>query len=344
MRGVAHPERPDRVEVVAARLRESGLLTQTIPARDATDAEIERIHTAEYLELVERETSGLTNPRYLSTGDTVVDARSYAAARRAAGGAIVAVETSAGNGEAVFALVRPPGHHAEPARGMGFCLFNNVAIAARAYQSSRVTLSPSTPLRTGLVEGGRVLIADFDYHHGNGTEAVAGHGLSYFSTHAYPAYPGTGATSYRRGSDIVLNVPLPAVEIPTETFVAIWEQMLPIVAQAVRPDLLIVSAGFDYVAGDSVGDLGVGVEAAAPLAAAIRRTAEEHCHGSVAYVLEGGYDLDALTGSIASIIVVSDASQTPPVAADPKAVPREMLHRTKAMLRNSQGGTQGATN
>ena len=111
---------------------------------------------------------------------------------------------------------------------------------------------------------------DFDYHHGNGTEAVAGDGLSYVSTHAYPAYPGTGARSYRRSDDLIVNAPLPAAGISTEAFVALWQYLLPAVARIMRPDLFIVSAGFDYVAGDSVGDLGVDVDAAAPLAAVIR--------------------------------------------------------------------------
>ncbi len=164
-----------------------------IAARDATDEELLRVHGPEYLELVERETAGLVRAQELSTGDVLVGPGSLAVALRAAGGAVVAAETAVSGSEPVFALVRPPGHHAEPGRGMGFCIFNNVAVAARAFQAAA---------------GGRVLIVDFDYHHGNGTEAVAGNGLSYVSTHASPAYPGTGLHSYKTGSDLVVNVPL----------------------------------------------------------------------------------------------------------------------------------------
>ncbi len=243
------------------------------------------MHTPQYVDLVKRETA-VGAPHYLSTGDVVVDEGSYAAARRAAGGAIAAMEAAVAGREKVFALVRPPGHHAEPSCGMGFCLFNNVAIAARAFQAGT---------------GRRVLIVDFDYHHGNGSEAVAGGGLSYVSTHAHPAYPGTGTRSYRRSQDVVANIPLPASGISTEAFVAVWESVLPAVARAVRPELLLVSAGFDYVAGDRVGDLGVGMEAAVSLAALIDRIAGEFCGGSVTYALEGGYEIDALVFSIAAI-------------------------------------------
>jgi acetoin utilization deacetylase AcuC-like enzyme len=291
LRGIGHPERPDRVEVVASRLRRIGVLGgNTLAARDATDEELGRVHTRDYIDLVTREVAAAAkdrSARYLSTGDVIVDGTTLAVARRAAGGAIVAVEAAVRDNEAVFALVRPPGHHAEPATGMGFCLFNNVAVAARAYQANR--------------HGGRVLVVDFDYHHGNGTEAVAGNGLSYVSTHASPAYPGTGHESYRIGDDFVFNVPLPAAGISTEEFVAIWERLLAIAAEAVQPDLMIVSAGFDYVEGDPVGDLGVSVNAAGELGTILSKAAARYSEGRLAYVLEGGYDLDALTISIASI-------------------------------------------
>jgi acetoin utilization deacetylase AcuC-like enzyme len=262
-------------------------LEDAIEARDATDEELLRVHSLAYLELVAREAGSFASPRFLSTGDVVVDRATLACARRAAGGAVVAMERAFEDAAETFALIRPPGHHAEPERGMGFCIFNNAAIAARAFLARY---------------GHRVLIVDIDYHHGNGTEAVAGNGLSYVSTHAAPAYPGTGAAGYRNvGDDLVVNVPIPASGTSTQAFVGAWEELLPEVAARVHPEMLIVSAGFDYVAGDPVGDLGVGVEAATPIARAIRATAKAHCAGRVAYVLEGGYLIDAIAESIARI-------------------------------------------
>ncbi len=298
LRGVPHPERPERVTTVAERLAEGGVLANPLRPQDASIDDLLRVHTRRYVELVQRESAALHgHAAYLSTGDAAIDETSYGVALRSAGGALLAASTAFERKEATFALVRPPGHHAEPDRGMGFCLFNNVAIAARSL------------LATGVR---RILIVDFDYHHGNGTEAVAGQGLSYISTHAFPAYPGTGGRGAldMRGDDAVLNIPLPPHGVETAQFVAVWQQALPDVAQRVRPEVLIVSAGFDYVRGDPIGDLGVDVSAAKELATVIAATAREHCDGRVAYILEGGYDLDALTESISLIAGVHDADRT----------------------------------
>jgi acetoin utilization deacetylase AcuC-like enzyme len=283
-----------------------------IDTRPATEDEIARVHDPYYIELVKRECAWLDDRavEMLSTGDANIDATSYEGALHAAGGALAALERVTSENRAAFALVRPPGHHAEPARGMGFCLFNNAAIAARAFSAET---------------GAGALVADFDYHHGNGTQALVGNGLSYVSTHAMPAYPGTG---YARDNLIaaagtLLNVPIVATGIATEAFVAIWIDALRALAERLRPGLLVVSAGYDFVAGDPVGDLRVAPSAARQLGRLVREIAETYCEGRALFVLEGGYDPAMLAYCIAETIEgYGEATAVEP--ADPDSIPRDL--------------------
>lgn len=322
LQGLAHPESPQRVRAVAAALRARGHFSDCLTGRDATDEELLAVHAASYLELVKRECTLVTHPAYLSTGDVLIAGGSLPAARRAAGAAVLALEQTIALHAPTFALVRPPGHHAESARGMGFCLFNNVAIAARAAQ------------RMGFT---RVLVLDFDYHHGNGTQDAAGNGVSYLSTHAYPAYPGTGGPNdqFKRGDTLVANVPLDVRGIATEAFAAIWEHLLTRVCAALAPHMILVSAGFDYVAGDPVGDLGIDVGVATHLAQALLRVARTYTDGRLCYVLEGGYAIDALTESIAQIAHASDTPDERESGAELAAIPAAqvaLIERIEALL------------
>jgi acetoin utilization deacetylase AcuC-like enzyme len=289
---VPHPERPDRVRVVAAELTRRGMMADRIDARVATPEELARAHPAAYIEKVRRECAMLElgDATMLSTGDTVIDAGSYEGAARAVGGSLAALERVSAEGRAAFALVRPPGHHAEPARGMGFCVFNTAAIAAKTYT---------------LQNGGPVIIADIDYHHGNGTQAMVGSGMSYISTHADPAYPGTGKARDNRIAPgaALINVPIPVTGISTEAFVAIWTRTLRALAQRIRPELLVISAGYDFVAGDPVGDLGVAPSAARQIGRIAREIATEYCDGRALFVLEGGYDPDSLAVCVVETIL-----------------------------------------
>ncbi|MBD5635245.1 MAG: histone deacetylase, partial [Candidatus Eremiobacteraeota bacterium] len=161
------------------------------------------------------------------------------------------------------------------------------------------------------------------YHHGNGTQAAAGDGVSFVSTHAFPAYPGTGGAAEQRfdAGGAIVNVPLPPHAYGTEAFVATWQRLLPAVAARVRPDFIVVSAGYDFAEGDPVGDLGVDAPlASAALASLIRETAETYASGRVAYCLEGGYDVPTLARAVEATLRAHDAGVSA-TGADPAAIP-----------------------
>ncbi len=319
LRGSTHPESPERVERVAAELRAHSGIIVVEESFAADDATLALVHPQSYIDLVARECEAVEGYGALSTGDVLVDADSLSVARHAVGGVLRAFEETQRDAAPRFALVRPPGHHAEPARGMGFCLFNNVGILARHIRAST---------------GARVAILDIDYHHGNGSQALVGDGISYCSSHAWPAYPGSGGPQEQArtaSGDMLLNLPIDPRGISTEGFVALWERVAGIVERRLRPDAIVVSAGFDYVRGDPVGDLGVERSAARSLARIFAQLA-----GSLGvpllYVLEGGYDIANIVGSIVEIAAVHDRGEAGRSDAAAGAIPihlREILEGTE---------------
>lgn len=299
-----HPEQPERlrraIEVLEALnwMEREGLVH--LPPRAASEDELALIHDPAYIERVKHavertarlETEGGRKSRFFAT-DTYVSAKSYEAAIRAAGAPLTAIDAVLkGEIDNAYCLVRPPGHHALKDGAMGFCLFNNVAIAAR-YAIEKHGLE-------------RVMIVDYDVHHGNGTQDAFYDDprVLYFSTHQAPFYPGTGLSGELGegpGLGTTINVPLPATT-DFGPYDAVFRQVLAPAADRFNPQLILVSAGFDAHWSDPIGDMYLSTAAFFQLNRVIIKLAELLCNGRLVMVQEGGYNIEAMAGCVATSI------------------------------------------
>jgi acetoin utilization deacetylase AcuC-like enzyme len=283
-----HPESAERLLAVMRLLKDTGELARltSLTPRPATLEELMAVHSTDHILRVER--MAAAGGGWLDS-DSPVSAGSYRAALTAAGAGITAVQAVVGGqASSAFCLVRPPGHHARPRRGMGFCLFNNVAVAAR-YALNQLGLR-------------RVLVVDFDGHHGNGTQEIfyRESGVLYFSTHQHPLYPGTGDSGEEgegEGEGYTINCPL-AAGTPEKAILAVYQDVLAPAARAYRPELILVSAGYDAHWADPLTTLGMSVAGYGRISALLVALAKELCRGRIVFTLEGGYNLEALSYSV----------------------------------------------
>lgn len=296
----SHPENKQRLVSVMNRLEKSGLLRRltSIAPRMVTENELLMVHTQEHI--VRVESASERGGAWLD-GDTFASRASYKAALYAAGGLLRATD-AVFNGEvdSAFALVRPPGHHANATRAMGFCLFNNIAIAAKYAQQQR-----------GLE---RILIVDPDVHHGNGTQDIFYDDPSvlYFSSHLSPFYPGTGdidEIGIGAGKGYKVNVPLPA-GCGDDEYVRVYREILTPIVRRFQPDLILVSAGYDTHWSDQLAMMQLSVTGFAEIIRIIKGLADELCGGRMLLTLEGGYNLDAIScGVQATFSVLLDMNE-----------------------------------
>jgi acetoin utilization deacetylase AcuC-like enzyme len=287
--GYSHPERPDRLRSIVQHLHQAGLWAQLQhPIIDRAGEEwILKVHTARHWKFVKE--SCARGVEILDRGDTHVCPESYDVALLAVGGVLAGVDAlMKGELDNVFCAVRPPGHHAETDTVMGFCLFNNVAVAARYAQ-----------VRYGVEN---VAIVDWDVHHGNGTQEIfySDPTVFYISTHQFPFYPGTGARTEigeGKGKGYTLNCPMRAGSGDTEYMNAFAREIIPAL-ERYKPDLLIISAGFDAHKDDPLANINLTEETFGRLTQMMMEIADKHCGGRLLSVLEGGYNLEALARSV----------------------------------------------
>jgi acetoin utilization deacetylase AcuC-like enzyme len=320
-----HPECPERLAAVGEAIAERADRLERVPIRAAQPEEILRVHGREHLELVAEAVRRA--PAQLDA-DTYVSAESLDVALLAAGGAIdLALRVARGEARCGLAAVRPPGHHAEADRAMGFCLFNNVAIAARALQAE---------------EGvGRVLVLDFDVHHGNGIQHYfeTDPTVLYVSTHQFPFYPGTGnfdENGLGAGAGCTVNVPLPA-GCDDAVYLGALQRVLVPAAHAFRPDLILVSSGFDAHRDDPIGGMHLSAAGFRAIGDTVRALAEALCGGRSVFVLEGGYAPSGLRdGTDATLDALLDPAPAPLPAA-PDVAPGGVLERVLERVHGVHG-------
>jgi acetoin utilization deacetylase AcuC-like enzyme len=287
--GSGHPESPNRLRAIMQQLEQSSTMARLtkIEARKAEDEWLTQIHSPGYVLSLNRHAP--TSGHVSLDADTSMSPGSLNAAYLAAGGVLAAVDAiMAQEVDHVFCAVRPPGHHAEAGRAMGFCLLNNVAIAAR-YVQKKYALA-------------RVLIVDWDVHHGNGTQHSFEDDASvlFFSTHQYPHYPGTGRGSERgkgEGTGFTVNVPMEAGEGDEEYHTVFLKSLVP-AADAFKPEFVIISAGFDAHKDDPLASMGLTEAGYTDLTNIVAGIAKRHAQGRILSSLEGGYNLTALARSV----------------------------------------------
>jgi acetoin utilization deacetylase AcuC-like enzyme len=287
--GAYHVENPARLAYIYRELAELKGLFEEIPPRAATLKEITAVHDPKY---VDRIAATAGHAEVHLDADTSTSARSYEVALLAAGGYLAAIDAVMDGLSNAFALVRPPGHHAERDRAMGFCIFNNIAIGAHYAIAKR-----------GLK---RVLIADWDLHHGNGTQHAfyADSRVLYFSTHQYPFYPGTGhytEVGEGKGKGYTINIPLSAGGGDAD-YANLFRHILRPICLEFEPQLILVSAGFDIYHHDPLGGMAVTEQGFARLTAIIMEMAEAVCDGRVVLTLEGGYNLEGEALSVKEVV------------------------------------------